>query len=75
MAEPSKWEYRVTTLGNGWSSPKDEEMEELLNDLGDEGWEIIALHNVQTSSKVRVTAKRPLTLRTRRERSMPSIDG
>ncbi len=74
MSEEKKWEYRVESLGSALRSPKDEEIEALLNEWGKDGWEVISVHPQHNSTyKVRVVAKRPLTVRTRRQRSMPSF--
>lgn len=74
MTEEQQWEYRVESVGGALRSPKDEEIEELLNQWGEEGWEVISVHPQHNSTyKVRVVAKRLLTTRTRRQRSMPTI--
>jgi Domain of unknown function (DUF4177) len=69
MAELPRWEYRFETVGSILTRPKDEEIEEIFNQWGEEGWEIV--HFGQESSKLLILARRPLTLTTRRERSMP----
>ncbi|PWH19268.1 MAG: hypothetical protein DDG59_03740 [Anaerolineae bacterium] len=71
MNEPSAWEYRVLSLGSWWRGPRPEELEETLNELGLQGWEVISMAHDYSSSKVRVVAKRPLTDRARRQRSLP----
>jgi hypothetical protein len=49
MAEEIKqWEYRVQTIGSAFGT-KDENIEETLNEWGDEGWEAI---NVYTPSGI-----------------------
>ncbi len=71
MDEINAWEYRVFSLGSWWRGPSNEELETVLNELGAEGWEVVCFANEYSSSKVRLVAKRPLTDRTRRQRSMP----
>lgn len=72
MNEHPLWEYRVISLGGWWRGPSDEALEEALNELGAEGWEIISvMAQDYSNSKVRVVAKRPLTDRARRRRSLP----
>ena len=71
MAEEFKqWEYRVQTIG-GLFGTKDELIETTLNEWGYEGWEAINVFTPEGSGKITIVAKRPLTDRTRRRRSMP----
>jgi hypothetical protein len=71
MAENTQWEYRAAALGTFWREPKDEEIVATLDQWGEEGWEVISVINLHGTSKLRVIAKRPLTTRSRRLRSMP----
>lgn len=73
MPESTQWEYRVQSVGKFWGT-KDEEIEALLNEWGEEGWEAVAVFSASGSSNVTIVAKRPLTLSTRRRRSMPGLD-
>jgi hypothetical protein len=66
------WEYRVQTVG-GLFGTKDELIQDVLNEWGSEGWEVINVFAPQGSGKVTIVAKRPLTDRVRRMRSMPSM--
>jgi hypothetical protein len=66
-----QWEYRVQTVGGFFSGVKAEELEELLNEWGEDGWEVISTHIIENANKINVIAKRPLTDRVRRERSRP----
>ena len=67
-----RWEYKVETLGSVFSNPKDDEIEESLNEWGEQGWEIIGVYQSSSGSpKTRIVAKRPLSERERRRRSMP----
>lgn len=72
MAAENQWEYRVLTLGSMWRSPMDEDLEDLLNEWGEEGWEVIGFQKHPNSNSIGLLAKRPLKLSTRRRRSMPS---
>jgi len=69
--DTTQWEYHIQTFGSTFSQPKDEEMEEQLNALGEEGWEVVAITSLEGSNKMRIVAKRPLTASTRRRRSWP----
>lgn len=71
MSEATHWEYRIEVMGSVFRSPKPEEIEDYLNQIGEEGWDVINLHHPHNSNKVWVTMKRPLTTRTRRYRSLP----
>jgi hypothetical protein len=64
------WEYRVQTIG-GLFGTKDEQIESTLNEWGEEGWEAINVYTPEGSGKVTMVAKRPLTDRARRRRTMP----
>jgi hypothetical protein len=65
------WEYRVQTVGSFLSGVKADELEELLNEWGEEGWEVVSTHILENANKINVIAKRPLTDRARRRRTMP----
>jgi hypothetical protein len=72
MAEETKrWEYRVETIGSIFGT-KDEHIQTTLDEWGEEGWEAINVFTPQNSGKITLVAKRPLTERTRRMRTMPS---
>ena len=75
MAETIQWEYRSMSLGSYWTRPKDEDVEAALNELGEDGWEVISLLAQYGSKQVRAVAKRPLTSAVRRKRSMPDWIG
>ena len=70
--EITQWEYRVHTIGRLFGT-RDEDIEETLNEWGEEGWEAINVYTPEGSGKVTIVAKRPLTDRVRRERSRPSL--
>jgi hypothetical protein len=73
MAEEMQtWEYRVQTVGGFFKGVPADELETLLNEWGEEGWEVVSTHILENANKINVIAKRPLTRTTRRERSMPS---
>lgn len=68
--EIKQWEYRVQTIGSIFGT-RDENIEETLDAWGEEGWEALTVYTPYGSGKVTIVAKRPLTDRTRRLRSMP----
>ena len=71
MAEEIKqWEYRVQTIGSMFGT-KDENIQSTLDAWGEEGWEAINVFTPEGSGKITIVAKRLLTERTRRARSMP----
>ncbi len=70
MTEAIRWEYRVQTIGSVFGT-KDENAEATLNEWGEDGWEAINVYNPEGSGKITIVAKRPLTDRARRQRSMP----
>ncbi len=70
MAETMEWEYRVDTIGSVFGT-RDEDIEETLNEWGEEGWEAISVYTPYGSGKVTLVAKRPLTQAIKRLRSMP----
>jgi hypothetical protein len=72
MAEETKqWEYRVQTIGSMFGT-KDEQIEATLDQWGIEGWEASNVYTTYGSGKITIVAKRPLTDRSRRMRSMPN---
>ena len=72
MAEEIKqWEYRVQTVG-GTFGTKDELVQETLDEWGTDGWEVVNVYTPSGSGKVTIVAKRPLTERARRMRTLPS---
>lgn len=71
MSEIAQWEYRVQTVGSFWKGVRAEELEQLLNEWGEDGWEVVSTHVIENSNKINVIAKRPLTAAVRRQRSMP----
>lgn len=72
MAEDIKqWEYRVQTIGSLFGT-KDEQIQATLDAWGQEGWEAINVFTPEGSGKITMVAKRPLTDRVRRMRSLPS---
>jgi hypothetical protein len=71
--ELKQWEYRAQIVGGFFTGIKANELEEMLNEWGEEGWEVISTHIIENANKVNIIAKRPLTDRVRRERSRPSF--
>jgi len=71
MTDYIKWEYRIQTMGSALKQIKDDELEALVNEWGEEGWEIINAHNLESSNKIRIFAKRPLSKSSLRSRTWP----
>lgn len=70
VEEIKQWEYRVQTIGSVFGT-KDEVIEKTLDDWGVEGWEVVNVFTPYGSGKITLVAKRPLTERVRRMRSIP----
>lgn len=70
--EYQKWEYRVQTIGSVFGT-KDEVIEKTMDEWGEEGWEALSVYTPYGSGKITIVAKRPLTERARRMRSMPRM--
>jgi hypothetical protein len=70
--EYQKWEYCVQTIGSMFGT-KDEHIQATLDEWGEEGWEAVNVYTPYGSGKITIVAKRPLTERARRMRSMPGI--
>ena len=68
--EIKQWEYRVLTIGSVFGT-KDEYIQSTLDEWGSDGWEAVSVYTPSNSGKVTIVAKRPLTERVRRLRSMP----
>jgi len=71
MSEPNEWEYRVLTLGSFFKGTRDDELEEILNEWGQEGWELITFRTIENTNQAQLIAKRPLDRTARRWRNMP----
>lgn len=71
MAENMLWEYTVQTCGTTFHAPKDDELQAVLNSLGEQSWEAFSTMQLEGSYKVRVVAKRPLTGSVRRRSAWP----
>lgn len=70
--EIKRWEYRVQTIG-GILGTKDEDIQATLDEWGSDGWEAINVYTPSGSGKVTIVAKRPLTERARRTRSISGM--
>jgi hypothetical protein len=68
--ELQKWEYLVQSVGNIFGV-KDEHLEAVLNEFGEQGWEAVNVYVAYGSGKATIVAKRLLTRETIRQRSMP----
>ena len=71
MEEIPKWEYRVQTVGGAIGGPKDDALTIFLDEWGAEGWEVISANNLDSSQKVRVIDRRPLSRAASRYRTYP----
>jgi hypothetical protein len=70
MADNAQWEYRVLTIGGSWTGFKVEATETTLNELGQDGWEVVnTLPEPAGGARLVVVAKRPLTEAVRRRRN------
>lgn len=70
--EIKRWEYRVQSIGSVLGT-KDEQIQATLDEWGNEGWEAINVFTPSGTGKITIVAKRPLTERARRARSMPRM--
>ncbi len=70
MDENTKWEYRVYTFGSAIKGLKDEEIEIVLNDWGQAGWEVLSARPPTNSPKITIVAKRQVTASTQRQRRL-----
>jgi hypothetical protein len=73
MTAQAQWEYRVVSFG-GWRGFKAEVAEQTLNELGQEGWEVVGTAQEPGGVRLVVVAKRPLTQGERRRRSYPGVE-
>ena len=71
MEELMQWEYRFETLGSGLRGPREEEVEVLLDEWGEEGWEVVTAFATYGTRQIKILAKRPLTKIRRRQRGWP----
>ena len=71
MAENIRWEYTVQTWGTTWHAPKDEDLQAVLNGLGEQGWEVFSVAQLENSNKVRLAARRLLSTSVRRRATWP----
>lgn len=71
MSETKQWEYRVMTVGSFFKGVKDNDLEALLNEMGESGWEVVGFRTIENSNQSQVIARRPLDRTARRWRSMP----
>jgi hypothetical protein len=69
MAEQTQWEYRAQRFGSLFREVKPEDLESTLDEWGAEGWEVVGVTG--ENNQLLIVAKRPLSLTTRRRRSMP----
>ena len=70
MSTQKIWEYRVETIGATFRSTSDEDTETLLDEWGQDGWEVIAFHPIYGSNKITIVAKREQISSRRRNSSV-----
>jgi len=70
MSTQKIWEYRVETIGATFRSTSDEDTETLLDEWGQDGWEVIAFHPIYGSNKITIVAKREQVSSRRRNSSV-----
>ena len=70
MRYDPKWEYRVETIGSTWSSAKDEDLEQMLNEWSEEGWDLIVASPIG-DNKVRLIARREILSPAQRKHGWP----
>lgn len=58
MSTMKTWEYRVETIGSFFRNTSDDAVEEMLDEWGQEGWEVFAFHPIPGSNKATIIAKR-----------------
>jgi hypothetical protein len=68
MEKRMLWEYKVIAVGSLLRGAKGEQIEARLNELGLEGWEVIAVELPHNGGKLIAIAKRPLNSAERRQR-------
>lgn len=73
--KPIQWEYRIEDFGGVFKrSPSPEDLVAMLNEWGEDGWEVIVANYSENTSRWRIFAKRLLTTAEKRRRSMPGIE-
>ncbi|MBN2550414.1 MAG: hypothetical protein JXB15_14720 [Anaerolineales bacterium] len=72
MPEETRWKYHVETIGSAWSGVKDADLEATLDAWSEQGWDIVAVVPLESSNKLRVVGRRPLTSADRRRRDWPT---
>ena len=70
MQDITQWEYLAMTIGSLLKPGKDAEIEDKLNEIGEQGWEVVSVYRMENTQKARVIAKRVLTVSARRQRSI-----
>lgn len=71
MSDYQQWEYRVETIGSMLGT-RDENIQGMLDEWGEDGWEAINVFTPSGSGKITLVAKRPLVRSVRRRRQLPS---
>lgn len=67
MLEGTYWEYRTQQIGSIWKQIKDDELQEMLNEWGEDGWEVFQVVSLVNNYKLLIVARRPLSASARRK--------
>jgi hypothetical protein len=74
MEEIKRWEYLYETLSGGaFRSPKEEDVEAYLNEIGADGWEVFEIIQIPNTTKITVAAKRLSTTKVRHRHQFQEI--
>ena len=68
MSDKNQWEHHIEELGSFFRSPKRDEIVEYLDQVSQDGWEVVSLIQLQNSNKIWITMKRPLSSEDARRR-------
>jgi len=68
-----KWEYQVEIVGNFWRGARAEDIQRLLMQAAEDGWEPVELTPMQNSSRIMLVLRRATEAgsRRRREKTWP----
>jgi hypothetical protein len=67
VLEGTYWEYRTQQIGSIWKQIKDDELQEMLNEWGEDGWEVFQVVSLVNNYKLLIVARRPLSASARRK--------
>ena len=69
--DEGSWEYRVETFGSWIRSPKDGQLTEALNELGEQDWQLTGALPREGSQALTLILRRRVTREERRRRTRP----